>query len=357
MSDPLFQPLTVGDLELPNRVVMSPLTRCRASEGRVPNALNAEYYRQRAGAGLIITEATSIRPDGVGYPDTPGIWSEEQIAGWKLVTDAVHASGGRIVLQLWHVGRMSDPFYLDGEQPIAPSAVTPEGHVPLIRPEKDYEAPRAMTLDEVRQVVADFRQGAENAKAAGFDGVELHGANGYLIDQFMQDSTNLRTDEYGGSIENRCRLLMEVVDELIDVWGAGRVGVHLSPGCDIHSMGDSDPQALFLYAAEKLGEKNIAFLCTREAYGPEALSARMKQAFGGVLFGNMGYTAETARERIDAGEADAIAFGTLYICNPDLAERFAQDAELNEPRPDTFVTYDEPSQGYTDYPSLAGVAG
>ncbi len=357
MSDPLFQPLTAGELELPNRIVMSPLTRCRASEGRVPNELNAEYYAQRASAGLIISEATSINPDAVGYPDTPGIWSDEQVEGWRLVTDAVRRSGGRIVLQLWHVGRMSDPIYLDGRQPLAPSAVTPEGHVPLVRPEKGYEQPRAMTPAEIEQVIKDYRQGAINAKAAGFDGVELHAANGYLIDQFMQDSSNLRTDDYGGAIENRCRLLLEVVDELCDVWGPGRVGVHLSPGCDIHSMGDSDPESLFLYAAEQLGQRNIAFICTRESFGPDALSAKMKQAFGGVLIGNQGYTAETARERITDGDADAIAFGQLYIGNPDLADRFEQNAELNTPNPDTFVTFDEPAQGYTDYPSLAAVAG
>ena len=215
----LFDPIQMGELSLPNRIIMAPLTRCRASEGRVPNALMAEYYVQRASAGLIISEATSVTPMGVGYPDTPGIWSDAQVEGWKLVTNAVHQAGGRIVLQLWHVGRISDPVYLNGELPVAPSAIAAEGHVSLVRPMKGFEVPRALELDEIPAIVAAYRKGAENAKKAGFDGVEIHGANGYLLDQFLQSSTNLRTDVYGGSIENRARLMLEVTDAVIAVWG------------------------------------------------------------------------------------------------------------------------------------------
>ena len=222
----LFEPIKMGELSLKNRVVMAPLTRCRASEGRVPNALMAEYYAQRASAGLIITEATSVTPMGVGYPDTPGIWSDEQVAGWKLITDAVHQAGGTIVMQLWHVGRISDPSYLNGELPVAPSAIAAEGHVSLIRPMKPYVVPRALELEELPAIIEAYRKGAENAKKAGFDGVEIHAANGYLLDQFLQSTTNRRTDEYGGVIENRARLLLEATDAAISVWGAGRVGVH-----------------------------------------------------------------------------------------------------------------------------------
>ncbi|MCB1134376.1 MAG: alkene reductase, partial [Verrucomicrobiae bacterium] len=224
MSDPLFQPLKAGAFDLPNRIVMAPLTRCRASVGRVPNEMMAEYYTQRAAFGLILTEATAVTPKGVGYPDTPGIWSAEQVEGWKQVTRSVHDAGGRILLQLWHVGRISDPMYLDGGLPLAPSAVQPAGHVSLVRPEKAFVTPRALETDEIPGIVEEFRKGAENAKAAGFDGVEIHAANGYLIDQFLQDSTNHRTDEYGGSIGNRARFLLEVADAVIRVWGADRVG-------------------------------------------------------------------------------------------------------------------------------------
>ena len=241
----LFEPLQLGDLYLPNRIVMAPLTRCRAGAGRVPTPLMAEYYAQRASAGLILSEATAVTPMGVGYPDTPGIWSDEQVAGWKMVTQAVHAAGGRIFLQLWHVGRISDPHYLDGAQPVAPSAIAAEGHVSLMRPKKAFVTPRALALEEIPGIVEAYRKGAENARIAGFDGVELHGANGYLLDQFLQDSTNHRTDAYGGSIENRARLMLEVTDAAISVWGCGRVGLHIAPRGDAHSMGDSNPLATF----------------------------------------------------------------------------------------------------------------
>lgn len=346
----LLEPIRVGALELPNRVIMAPLTRLRASEGRVPNELMARYYAQRAGAGLIVSEATSVTPMGVGYPNTPGIWSREQVEGWRLVTDAVHAAGGRIVLQLWHVGRISHSSYLGGSLPVAPSAIRPEGRVSVLRPETPYETPRALELSEIRGVVEAYRKGAENARLAGFDGVEIHGANGYLLDQFLQDSSNKRTDIYGGSIENRARLLLEVTDAAIEVWGADRVGAHIAPRGDSHDMGDSDPLATFGYVAKKLGERGIAFLFVRESQGAGAIGSELKRLFGGVYIANDGFTPEAADAAVVAGEADAVAFGELYIANPDLAERIAAKATLNTPNRDTY--YAEGATGYTDYPTL-----
>lgn len=350
MSDPLFQPLQAGAFSLPNRVVMAPLTRCRASEGRVPNDLMAEYYAQRAGFGLILSEATSVSPQGVGYPDTPGIWSEAQVEGWKKITAAVHAKGGRILLQLWHVGRVSDPVYLDGELPVAPSAIAPAGHVSLIRPMKSFVTPRALETSEIPGIIEAYRKGAENAKAAGFDGVEIHGANGYLLDQFLQDSTNHRTDDYGGSIENRARLMLEVTDAVISVWGADRVGMHLAPRGDAHDMGDSDLSSVFHHVATELGRRGIAFICARESYGNPPLGPSLKKAFGGVYIANEGFTASSAREAILAGQADAVAFGKDAIANPDLVERFRSGAGLNTQDPNTF--YGQGPVGYTDYPFL-----
>ncbi len=346
----LSDPLTVGAWHLPNRVIMSPLTRCRASEGRVPNAMMAEYYRQRASAGLIISEATSVTAMGVGYPNTPGIWSPEQVAGWKLVTKAVHEAKGRIVLQLWHVGRISDPVYLNGELPVAPSAITPAGHVSLVRPLKNFVTPRALRLDEIPGVIEAYRQGAVNAMEAGFDGVELHGANGYLLDQFLQDSTNHRTDEYGGPIENRARLMLEATDAAIGVWGADRVGVHLAPRADAHDMGDSDRAATFGYVARELGRRKIAFICAREALGEDSLGPDLKKAFGGVWIANERFTRETADKVLAADDADAVAFGVSFIANPDLPARLAANAPLNEPVRETF--YGEGPGGYLDYPFL-----
>ncbi|OGT70808.1 MAG: alkene reductase [Gammaproteobacteria bacterium RIFCSPLOWO2_02_FULL_57_10] len=347
----LFEPIQIGDLTLPNRVIMAPLTRCRASEGRVPNAMMAEYYRQRASAGLILTEATSVTPMGVGYPNTPGIWSDEQVEGWKLTTKAVHDAGGRIFMQLWHVGRISDPSYLDGKSPVAPSAIAAKGHVSLVRPEKAYEVPRALTLEEIPGVIEAYRKGAENAKKAGFDGVELHGANGYLLDQFLQSSSNHRTDEYGGSIENRARLMLAATDAAISVWGAGRVGMHLAPRGDAHDMGDSDPFATFTYVAKELGKRGIAFICTREHYNAPALTPAIKKAFGGVVIANEALNKDSALQLINDGSADAVAFGKDYISNPDLLERLKQDAPLNPWDKMTF--YGAGPKGYTDYPALA----
>lgn len=346
----LFDPLQLGSLTLKNRIVMAPLTRCRASEGRVPNALMADYYRQRASAGLILSEATSVTPMGVGYPDTPGIWSDEQVQGWKLVTDAVHQQGGLIFLQLWHVGRVSDPYYLNGELPVAPSAVKPAGHVSLLRPMKDFETPRALTLDEINEVIAAYRQGAINAKAAGFDGVHVHGANGYLLDQFLQDSTNLRTDAYGGSLENRARLLLEVTDACIEVWGKDRVAVHLAPRMDAHDMKDSQPADTFGYVARELGKRQIAFISTREHAADDSLTPMLKQQFGGVVIANEQFSKAQANAWLAEGKADAVAFGVPFIANPDLPARLQQDAALNPPRKELF--YAKGAEGYTDYPSL-----
>ncbi|MFM0130689.1 alkene reductase [Paraburkholderia sediminicola] len=349
----LFDPLQIGDITLSNRIIMAPLTRQRAEEIRVPNALMAKYYAERATAGLIISEATSVTPQGVGYADTPGIWSQEQVEGWKIVTNAVHAAGGKIFLQLWHVGRISDPLFLNGELPVAPSAIPAQGHVSLVRPERPYVTPRALELDEIAGVVEAFRKGAENAKAAGFDGVEVHGANGYLLDQFLQDSTNKRTDVYGGPIENRARLMLEITDACIDVWGANRVGVHLAPRRDSHTMGDSDPAATFGYVARELGKRKIAFIAAREALGDDRLGPQLKKAFGGPYIANEKFTQETAQHVLDAGEADAVAWGQLFIANPDLVRRFATNAPLNKPNPATYYARGE--TGYVDYPTLETV--
>ena len=347
----LHDSLRLGALMLPNRIIMAPLTRCRAGAGRVPTDLNVEYYTQRASAGLILTEATAVDPMGVGYPDTPGIWSEEQVAGWKKVTASVHAAGGRIFLQLWHVGRISDPVYLSGALPAAPSAIAASGHVSLIRPQKPFVTPRALERHEIPGIIAAFRHGAQNALQAGFDGVEVHGANGYLLDQFLQDSSNHRTDDYGGSIANRARMHLEVADAAISVWGAGRVGMHLAPRCDSHGMGDSDPAATFGYLAAELGKRKIAFLCARESLDAPRLAPSLKHAFGGTFIANQGFTAQTAQAALDSGEADAVAWGKDFIANPDLPRRLQLGAPLNAPDSGTF--YGGAIRGYTDYPSLA----
>ena len=346
----LFDPLKLGDLDLPNRIIMSPLTRSRAGVSRIPNALMAEYYAQRATAGLILSEATVVSAIGVGYAGTPGIWSAEQVQGWKLTTRAVHEAGGRIFLQLWHVGRVSDPVFLNGALPVAPSAVAAQGNVSLVRPPTPFVTPRALEREEIPGIVEAFRLGAENAQLAGFDGVELHGANGYLLDQFLQDSTNLRTDDYGGSLENRARLLLEATDAAISVWGAGRVGVHLAPRGDIHSMADSDLPRTFEYVARRLGERKIAFLCAREYIAPDRLGPRLKAAFAGTYIANEKFDYESATRVVAAGEADAVAFGRLFIANPDLPRRFLSQGPFNELN--TAELYTGGAAGYTDYPAL-----
>lgn len=348
----LFDPLQVGAVKLPNRIIMAPLTRRRAGDERTPNAMMAEYYRQRAGAGLILSEATSVSPQGVGYQGTPGIWNNRQVEGWQRVTREVHEAGGRIFLQLWHVGRISDPELLDGQLPVAPSAIAAAGDVSILRPKRPYAVPRALETDEISGIVDDFKCGAQRAKAAGFDGVEIHGANGYLIDQFLQDKTNKRTDRYGGSVENRARFLLEIVDAVIEVWGADRVGVHLRPRGEEHDMGDSNPKAIFGHVADELAKRNIAFIFVREIEGEDSLLGEIKRRFGGPVIANELMTKEDGERFIEAGHADALAFGRDYIATPDLAERLRKGLPLNTPNKDTF--YGDGPEGYTDYPRNGG---
>ncbi len=352
----LFDPITLGDLELPNRIIYAPLTRCRAVDRRIPNDLMREYYVQRASAGLIFTEATSVTPMGVGYPDTPGIWSDEQTAAWKNIVDAVHAAGGRIVSQLWHVGRISHPFYLNGELPVSSSAIAPLGQVRVQNHEQTpYVTPRALETAEIPGVIEAYRVGAENAKRAGFDGVEVHGANGYLPDQFLRTGTNTRTDEYGGSLENRARFLLKTTDAAISVWGAGRVGVHLSPrNMDGSGAVDTNPRETFGYVADELGRRKVAYLFIREGIGGgERFAPEMKQRFGGPVIANESFTPEEAARVLAEGEADAVSWGKQYLANPDLPERIKRGGPFNEP--DTKTFYAPGAHGYTDYPFLPGV--
>ncbi|MEB3237769.1 MAG: alkene reductase [Candidatus Sericytochromatia bacterium] len=347
----LFSPLRLGDLTLPNRIVMAPLTRCRAGEGRVPTPLMRDYYVQRASAGLILAEATAVTPMGVGYPDTPGIWSEAQVQGWQAITRAVHEAGGRIMLQLWHVGRISHPWYLNGAQPVGPSALGADGQVRLPHGKEAYPVPRALATNELPGIVEAYRHGAENALRAGFDGVEIHGANGYLLDQFLQDRTNRRTDAYGGTTAHRARLMLEVADACISVWGAGRVGMHLAPRGDAHDMGDSNPRETFGHVARELGRRRLAFLLAREHEGTDRLGPWLREQFGGPFIANEGFTRETAEADVAAGRSDAVAFGKAFIANPDLPARFAVGAALNPW--DTRTFYGGGPEGYVDYPRLA----
>lgn len=347
----LFDPITVGALRLPNRIIMAPMTRARASaDTRVPLPMMAEYYSQRATAGLIISEATVVDRMGVGYEATPGIWSHEQVEGWKSVTKAVHDAGGRIFLQLWHVGRISDPSFLGGKPPVSASAIAAKGHVSLLRPKRPYPVPHVLELHKIPQIIAAYRNGAINAKTACFDGVEIHGANGYLLDQFLQDSTNRRTDAYGGSRENRARLMLEVTDAVVEVWGAGRVGMHLAPRADFHDMGDSDRLATFTYVARELGKRGLAFICAREARLEDSIGPLIREAFGGAYIANESFTRETAEQALADGVADAVAFGKAFIANPDLVARFAANAPLNAWDDKTF--YVGGAKGYIDYTTL-----
>ena len=346
----LFDPIQIGDVTLKNRIVMAPLTRSRSGVERIPGPMVAQYYAQRASAGLIVSEATSVTPMGVGYADTPGIWSEAQVEGWKLTTKAVHDAGGLIFMQLWHVGRISDPSLLDGKPPVSASAVAAKGDVSLLRPKRPYPVPHALSLEEIAEVVEAYRKGAENAKAAGFDGVELHGANGYLLDQFLQDGSNRRTDAYGGSIENRARLMLEAVDAAISVFGPGRVGLHLAPRGDAHDMGDSDLTATFTYVARAMRDRGLAFLMAREHQAPDSRGPALKAEFGGVYIVNEGFSGETAQAALDAGIADAVGFGKSFISNPDLPARLKAGASLNAWDMATF--YSPGPAGYVDYPAL-----
>lgn len=360
----LFDSLALGDLTLSNRIIMAPLTRMRSKQpGNIPWALNAEYYAQRASAGLIISEATQISPQGQGYPATPGIHSREQIEGWQQVTQAVHARGGKIFLQLWHVGRISHSSLQPGQSlPVAPSAIAPSGMAFTADwKQVPFETPHALTAEEITSIVADFKQAAQNAKEAGFDGVEVHGANGYLLDQFLQDGSNKRTDAYGGSIENRCRLLLEVVDAVADIWGSARVGVRLSPYGTFNDMSDSDPVALFTHVIRELNVRKLGYLHVIEpratsAGGSDAVAdtapstaALFRQHFKGLFISAGGYTGELADQAINAGDADAIAFGRLFISNPDLPNRLAQGIALTPYNRATF--YGGTEKGYTDYPT------
>lgn len=356
MSLDLFSPVTLGSITLNNRIVMAPLTRNRAGEGGVPHALNAEYYAQRASAGLIVTEATPISPMAHGYPALPGIYNDAQIAGWKLVTDAVHAKGGKIVLQLWHVGRISHPSLLNSALPVAPSAIKPAGQAFTYQGLQDYVTPRALDKTELPAIVQDYVHATKCAISAGFDGVEIHAANGYLLDQFLRDGSNQRTDEYGGSFENRARLLMEVTQAVVDVIGADKVGVRLSPVNPFNDMKDSNPQALFEYVADALNRFNLAYLHAVEGgiHGggiadPFDFSG-FRKLFKGKYMANLSYDKARGNAAIASGHADCVAFGVPFIANPDLVERFKQDAPLNEADSKTF--YGGAAQGYTDYPFM-----
>lgn len=346
----LFDPIQLGDLHLPNRIFMAPLTRLRGTPDHIPTPLMIEYYTQRASAGLIISEGTPVDPMGVGYANVPGIWSLQQVEAWKPVTAAVHNAGGHIFAQIWHVGRISDPEFLNGQLPVAPSAIAASGTVSLLRPQRPFPTPRALELGEIKGVVEAFRRGAQNAQSAGFDGVELHGANGYLLDQFLQDGTNHRTDEYGGSMENRARLMLEAADAAISVFGPGRVGMHLAPRGDSHGISDSNLAATFSYVAGELGRRKIAFIAAREHVGPDSLGPHLKQLFGGVFVANEAIDQKTGQQLLDEGKADAVAFGKLFIANPDLPVRFAKHAPLNRPEPNTF--YAPGPHGYIDYSAL-----
>jgi len=351
-TDLLFAPVRIGPLDLTNRVVMAPMTRNRAGAGDVPQAIAAEYYGQRASDGLIVTEASQISPQGKGYPGTPGIYSAAQIAGWQIVTDTVHRAGGRIFLQLWHVGRISHPSLQEGGLlPVAPSAIQPAGAAMTATGLQPFVTPRALETEELPGIVEAYRQAALNAKEAGFDGVEIHAANGYLLDQFLRDGTNKRTDSYGGPIENRARLLFEVVEVVSRAIGAGRVGVRLSPAGAFNDMSDSDPEASFGYVAAQLGRRGLAYLHVFETGPVEFDFVALKHAFGGPYIANGGYDKARAAGALSTGRADLVAFGVPFIGNPDLVARLQAGAPLAEADRATFYGGDH--RGYTDYPALA----
>lgn len=361
MSDiNLFTPLALGPLTLPNRLAMAPLTRNRSTPEGVPHALNVEYYRQRASAGLLITEATCIAPEAVGYPLTPGIWSDAQVAGWQAVTEAVRKEGGRIVCQLWHVGRISHPsLQPNGQPPVAPSAIAPTGDAITYQGPQPFVTPRALETSELPGVVEQYRHAAAQAKAAGFDGIEVHAANGYLLDEFLRDGSNLRTDAYGGGVDNRARLLLEVLEAVCPVWGADRVGVRLSPIQPFNDMRDSDPKGTFSRVVELLNRFGLAYLHLTEmgkdgpgAAGPYFDPLELRDVWRGVLMTNAGYDRDRANAVLAAGRADLVAFGVPFIANPDLPARYLAGAPLNAADPATF--YGGDAKGYTDYPFMDG---
>jgi len=354
----IFSKYKFGDLELSNRMVMAPMTRCRAIEDDVPNPLAVTYYTQRASAGLIITEGSQVSPHGVGYVRTPGIYSPRQVEGWKKMTEAVHKAGGKIFLQLWHVGRVSHPDFLGGELPVAPSALSIEGEIHTPKGKKKFVIPRALDPDEIPGIVEQFRKGAQNAKAADFDGVEIHGANGYLLDQFLRDGSNRRTDKYGGCLENRLRLPLEVIEAVVGVWGADRVGYRISPHFSNYSMSDSNPRQTYSHFAEEINDIELAYIHMVEPVGgrmgaiaPDAkLAPIIHEIFEGTLMLNGGYDYSSGNEVIEKGDADLISFGVSFLANPDLLERFWKNAPLNQADVGTFYMGEE--KGYIDYPKL-----
>ena len=359
---PLFDPVSIGSIDCPNRVVMAPMTRNRADEQYAPTALNAEYYRQRASAGLIVTEATQVDPQGQGYPLTPGIYSEEQVQGWTKVTDAVHDDGGRIFLQLWHVGRISHSSYHDGDRPVAPSAIKPAGEV--MTPDMEmvpFETPRALDTDEIPGIVDQYGRGARLANDAGFDGVEIHAANGYLIDQFLRSGTNQRTDRYGGSLENRTRFLEEVIESVTDEWAPDRVGIRYSPLSDFNDMSDDTPAETFGRAAAIAANHDLAYVHLAEPDEPKppirgdgtirTVFSTIREQFDGPIMANGNYDLDSARDALDSGYADLISFARSFLANPDLPERLRSGGPINVPDESTF--YGGGEEGYTDYPTLA----
>ena len=357
----VLSPYTLGDLELPNRLVLAPMTRSRALAGEVPNPLAATYYVQRASAGLLITEGTQISPQGVGYIRTPGIHSEQQVAGWSVITRAVHQAGGRIFAQLWHVGRVSHPDFHGGALPVAPSAIAADGDAFTSQGRRRLETPRALDVSEIPGIVEDYRRAAINAKAAGFDGIELHGANGYLLDQFLRDGSNIRTDAYGGSLERRARFPLEVVDAVLSVWEPGRVGYKIAPYFAGLGMSDTDPITTFSHLARELSRRGLLYLHVAEPVTGSAVPAEapritpiLRRQFAGTVIANGSYDLESSNAVIGAGEADLVAFGVKFLANPDLPERFRRLASLNPPQVETFYTGEE--RGYVDYPALDAVA-
>ncbi|MEI6065860.1 MAG: alkene reductase [Methylococcaceae bacterium] len=357
MNTTLQTPIQIGPYHLPNRLVMAPLTRMRAPDN-IPTDLMNTYYAQRASAGLIITEASPISTQGVGYPATPCIYNDAQVDGWKKVTEAVHAKNGHIFLQLWHVGRISHPDFHAGALPVAPSAIAPQGDAVTPTGMQPFVTPRALETDEIQGIVEDYRKAAKNALTAGFDGVEIHSANGYLLDEFLRDGTNKRTDSYGGTFENRARILLEVTEAVVAVWGAERVGIRLSPSGTFNDMTDSDPETFFVYLLGQLNSFGLAYLHVVDAlegdirHGANVINLEvLRKAYKGTLIVCGGYDKARAEQVIAQGEADLVAFGQLYIANPDLVERFKLNAPLNEPDVATFYGGNE--KGYTDYPALA----
>lgn len=354
----MFSPLKIGNTTLKNRIIMAPLTRCRSVQDNIPNDLMSTYYAQRSSAGLIISEATQIIPQGIGYPCTPGIHTKDQIRGWKKVTQSVHENGGKMFLQLWHVGRISHSLFLGGELPVAPSAIKPDGQHYTFEGMKEFETPRALTTSEIQALVKTYVDAASNAMEAGFDGVEIHGANGYLLDQFLRDGTNTREDEYGGNIENRSRFLFEVINSITQKIGSDKVGLRLSPSGTFNDMKDTNPKKHFSYVCDKLNDFNLAYLHIVDAldgdirHGADVVDLSIvRKSYKGVLITCGAYDKKRGNSVLEDNLADAVAYGELFISNPDLVERFKIDADLNKPDPSTFYTQDD--KGYTDYPILS----